>query len=82
MPHGNSPATDLRQQLTQVFPVSSRVARDDDLPGWQRLIRAYTVMGRKPEAVAALAKARGHFTAEPQSLAALTELARNLGLES
>ena len=53
-----------------------------DLPGWQRLIRAYAVLGRRQAALDALRTARGHFTAEPASLAALADLARSLGLET
>jgi cytochrome c-type biogenesis protein CcmH len=57
-------------------------SQGNDLPGWQRLIRAYVVMGRKDDALAALKAARGNFTDEPGSLSALTELARALGLET
>lgn len=53
-----------------------------DLAGWQRLIRSLTVLGRKDDAVAALARARQSFADEPASLAALTDLASNLGLGS
>ncbi len=63
--------------------LSARLDKDGrDLAGWQRLIRAYVVMGRKPDAVAALGRARGYFTSEPQSLSALKDLAKALGLES
>lgn len=66
-----------------VQSLADRLAKDGkDLAGWQRLIRAYTVMGRKDDAVAALGRARGNFTGEAQSLTELNELARQLGLES
>ncbi|MFM9941907.1 MAG: c-type cytochrome biogenesis protein CcmI [Hyphomicrobiaceae bacterium] len=63
--------------------LAERLAKNGrDLQGWQRLIQAYSVMGRKADAVAALGRARGNFVGEPQSLTALNELARNLGLDS
>ncbi len=63
--------------------LAERLAKDGrDLAGWQRLIQAYSVMGRTADAVAALARARGNFAGEPQSLTALNDLARNLGLGS
>ncbi len=57
-------------------------ANGRDLPGWERLIRAYSIMGRKTDAVAALDAARRNFKDDPQPLAQLTELARSLGLDS
>jgi len=53
-----------------------------DLAGWQRLLRAYVVLGQKDKAVDALAKARTVFRGDESSLAALDETARQLGLES
>jgi cytochrome c-type biogenesis protein CcmH len=53
-----------------------------DLPGWERLIRAYSVMGRRDDAIAALKDARRNFSGEPTSLAALSNLARSLGLDT
>ncbi|MGE0701610.1 MAG: c-type cytochrome biogenesis protein CcmI [Hyphomicrobiaceae bacterium] len=64
-----------------VAGLAARLEKDGrDLAGWQRLIRALTVLGRKDEAVAALGRARKSFVDEPQSLAALADLARSLGL--
>lgn len=74
-----------RQRMIEdmVQGLAARLEKDGrDLAGWQRLIRAYAVMGRKSDAVAALGRARGHFASEPQSLGTLTELARALGLDS
>lgn len=73
-----------RQQLIEsmVQGLAERLKKDGgDLANWQRLIRAYAVMGRKDDAVAALKDARRNLGNEPQSLTALTELARSLGLE-
>jgi cytochrome c-type biogenesis protein CcmH len=66
-----------------VSGLAARLEKDGrDLAGWQRLIRALTVMGRKDEAIAALGKARKSFAGEPQALSALADLARALGLGS
>lgn len=43
----------------------------DDLDGWLRLIRSYNVLGDRPQADAALAKAREIFADEPGALAKL-----------
>ena len=76
-------STTDRQRMIEdmVQGLAERLKQDgSDLAGWQRLIRAYTVMGRKADAVAALGRARQKFTGEPQSLSVLSELARSLGL--
>lgn len=53
-----------------------------DLQGWLRLVRAWTVLGEKAKATAALADARKAMTADDAAKAALDALARELGLES
>ena len=53
-----------------------------DLAGWQRLLRAYTVLGQKDKANDALTKARKAFADDAPALAALDDLARRLGLDS
>lgn len=53
-----------------------------DLPGWLKLVRAYKVLGREADATAALGEARRAFAGDTQSLAALDELAKSLGLGS
>jgi len=64
-----------------VSGLSDRLEKDGrDLAGWQKLIRALTVLGRKDEAVAALGRARRSLADEPQALAALADLAKSLGL--
>lgn len=66
-----------------VAGLDQRLSKDGrDLEGWQRLIRAYTVLGRREDALAALARARTALAEEVQSLEALTTLARSLGLAS
>ena len=78
------PEADRRQMIEgMVQSLASRLKQDGrDLSGWERLIRAYSVMGRRAEALAALSDARRNFTSEPQSLDRLQSLARSLGLES
>ncbi|MCL4766426.1 MAG: c-type cytochrome biogenesis protein CcmI [Hyphomicrobiaceae bacterium] len=53
-----------------------------DLAGWQRLLRAYAVLGRKDKAANALERARRAFATDGASRAALDDLARSLGLDS
>ena len=66
-----------------VAGLDQRLSRDGrDLEGWQRLIRAYTVLGRREDALAALARARTALAGEAPSLEALATLARTLGLAS
>ena len=66
-----------------VAGLAERLRQDGaDLAGWQRLIRAYMVLGRSADALAALAGARRAFASEPQSLAVLDALAKSLRIES
>lgn len=53
-----------------------------DLAGWQRLIRAHAVLGRRDAALEALKTARSTFVGEPEPLSALGDLARSLGLDT
>ena len=53
-----------------------------DLAGWQRLLRAYSVLGRRDDARAALAEARRNFEGDARALSALSGLAATLGLGS
>lgn len=54
----------------------------DDLAGWLRLVRAYTVLGRNEEAREALARAKNEFAGNTQALEQLDALAAELGLKS
>jgi cytochrome c-type biogenesis protein CcmH len=61
--------------------LSARLEKDGrDLAGWERLIRALMVLGRKDDAVAALGRARQALADEPKALAALADLGKSLGL--
>lgn len=53
-----------------------------DLDGWIRLLRAYKVLGRESDAVAALGSARRNFVDDEKSLGALNEAAKSLGIGS
>ncbi len=55
--------------------------RPNDPQGWQRLIRAYAVLGDNAKAQAALADARAALKADAPSLAALSSEAKSLKLE-
>ena len=78
-----SPADRQAMIETMVSGLAARLEKDgNNLAGWQRLIRSLTVLGRKTDALAALGRARKALQSEPQSLAALAELARDLGLGS
>jgi cytochrome c-type biogenesis protein CcmH len=52
----------------------------NDLPGWLRLIRAYSVLGEKDKAVAALTKARGVFANQADAQGQLAEAAKENAL--
>ncbi|MFV0296824.1 MAG: c-type cytochrome biogenesis protein CcmI, partial [Hyphomicrobiaceae bacterium] len=52
--------------------LADRLDKDGhDLEGWKKLVRAYVVLGRKDDAIAALGRARSSLKDEPQSLASL-----------
>jgi cytochrome c-type biogenesis protein CcmH len=63
--------------------LAQRLKRDGrDLAGWLRLVKAYAVLGRKEDAVGALADARKSFGGDDKALAELAALAKSLGLGS
>lgn len=53
----------------------------DDAAGWQRLIRAYSVLGQRAEAQGALATARKTFTGQSDVLAGFDAQAKELKLD-
>jgi len=76
---------DERRRMIEsmVAGLDKRLAENGrDLEGWQRLIRAYAVLGRREDALGALERARSAFSEETQALDALGALARTLGLTS
>jgi cytochrome c-type biogenesis protein CcmH len=52
-----------------------------DRQGWLRLVRAWSVLGEKDKAKAALADARKALAADPAAAGELDALARELGIE-
>lgn len=54
--------------------------KGDDLQGWLRLVRAYSVLGKRNEAGEALKAARENFGQNEKALTALAGLAKDLGL--
>jgi cytochrome c-type biogenesis protein CcmH len=57
-------------------------AQPNDPAGWQRLIRAYSVLGQKDKARAALASARTALKGNPAALSAIMAEAKSVGLGS
>lgn len=56
--------------------------KGDDLAGWLKLVRAYTVLDRKDDALKALEKAKTQFSGNEAALRELDALAVELGLKS
>jgi cytochrome c-type biogenesis protein CcmH len=72
-----------RMIADMVEGLARRLKRDGrDLAGWRRLVNAYVVLGRKDDALVALADARKSFGGDEKALAELAALARSLGLGS
>jgi len=66
-----------------VSGLAERLEQDgSDINGWLMLVRAYTVLGRKDDAVTALKRARGQFTGNGEALGQIDALAKSLGLAS
>ena len=78
------PEDERRRMIEDMVAGLDKRLKEDgrDLEGWQRLIRAYSVLGRREEALGALARARSALEGEAQALEALGALARTLGLAS
>ena len=53
-----------------------------DLPGWLKLVRAYSVLDRKDDALKALQRAKSQFSGNTQAIEQLDRLAVELGLKS
>jgi len=69
----NQMVAQLAQRLEQ---------QPDDLAGWVRLVRAYSVLGRKDDALAALNRAKQSFPEDSDKHTTLDGLAAELGLGS
>ncbi len=78
-----SPADRQAMVETMVQKLATRLEQNsDDLAGWLRLVRAYTVLGRKDEAQQALIRARSQFAGNEKAIGQLDALAAELGLRS
>ena len=63
--------------------LATRLEQDsNDLTGWLKLVRAYSVLDRRNEALKALERARSQFSNDTQALEQLDQLAEELGLNS
>jgi cytochrome c-type biogenesis protein CcmH len=67
--------------VAMVARLAARLKTDpNDLMGWQRLVRAYSVLGEPQKAKEALATARKTFASKPDALTALDAAAKELKL--
>ena len=78
-----NPADRQAMIQTMVQRLANRLAQNgDDLAGWLKLVRAYTVLDRKDDAVKALKQAKTQFSGNAEALQQLDALAAELGLKS
>jgi cytochrome c-type biogenesis protein CcmH len=64
-----------------VARLADRLKQDgSDIDGWLRLVRAYTVLGERDKAQAAVADAKRALAAEPDKLKRIDDLLKELGL--
>ncbi len=62
--------------------LAARLAQNgQDLEGWLRLVRSYTVLHEPGKARSALVDAKRSFAGDPSAVARIEALARELGLE-
>lgn len=78
-----SPAERQAMVERMVQGLADRLDRDgSDLPGWLKLVRAYSVLDRKDDALKALQRAKSQFSENAQAIEQLDRLAAELGLKS
>ncbi|MGH6736560.1 MAG: c-type cytochrome biogenesis protein CcmI [Methyloceanibacter sp.] len=78
-----SPADRAAMAEQMVQRLAARLEQQgDDLGGWLQLVRAYTVLDRKDDALKALARAKSQFAGKAQAIEQLDALAAELGLQS
>ncbi len=66
-----------------VSGLAERLEADgSDLEGWLKLMRAYTVLGRREEALNAMKRAQSQFSADKEALGQIDQMAKSLGLQS
>lgn len=78
-----SPAERQAMIEQMVGRLAARLDQDaSDLPGWLKLVRAYSLLDRKNDALKALQRAKNQFSGDPQAIEQLDALATELGLKS
>jgi cytochrome c-type biogenesis protein CcmH len=78
-----SPAERQAMVESMVQGLAARLDQDgSDLPGWLKLVRAYSVLDRKDDALKALQRAKSEFSGNAQAIEQLDRLAAELGLKS
>ena len=78
-----SPAERQAMIEQMVGRLAARLDQDgSDLPGWLKLVRAYSVLDRKDDALKALQRAKSQFSGNEQAIEQLDRLAAELGLKS
>jgi cytochrome c-type biogenesis protein CcmH len=79
-----SPDADQAAMINgMVSGLAERLKTDgSDLEGWLKLMRAYTVLGRRDDALGALKQAQGNFAGNQEALGQIERLAKSLGLSS
>lgn len=67
---------------TMVSRLADRLKQNgDDIDGWQRLLRAYMVLGDRAQAQAAVGNARRALASDPEKTRQLDDTIKSLGLE-
>jgi cytochrome c-type biogenesis protein CcmH len=80
---GHVSAADEAVIAGAVGNLAERLKKDgSNLTGWLMLVRSYVVLGRKDDAINALADARRNFAGNAEALGQIDALARELGLAS
>jgi len=78
-----SPAERQAMIGRMVQGLAARLDQDgNDLGGWLKLVRAYSVLDRKDDAVKALQRAKSQFSGNNDAMEQLDALAAELGLSS
>jgi cytochrome c-type biogenesis protein CcmH len=79
-----SPSADQAAMIDgMVSGLAERLKADgSDLEGWLKLMRAYTVLGRRNDALGALKQAQSQFAGNQEALGQIERLAKSLGLTS
>jgi cytochrome c-type biogenesis protein CcmH len=67
---------------TMVARLADKLTQDgSDIAGWQRLLRAYMVLGERDKARAAAGEARHALAGDPDKLKQLNDMIKSLGLD-